>query len=68
MYKILGNIFRKTNLFQCLRTAVSSFLYSTEGKTAGIRMVFTNISLKITEESVIFFSQLVLLSTVHRTR
>ena len=25
MYKILGKIFRKTNLFQCLRTAVSSF-------------------------------------------
>ena len=36
-------------------------LFSTEKrKTVGIRMVFIVISLKITEEGVIFFSRLVL--------
>ena len=39
------------------------FLYSTEKrKTVGIRMVFIKMSLKITEEGLIIFSQLVLLS------
>ena len=56
MYEIPGNTHRKTNLFQCLRTAVF-FLYSTEKrKTVGIRIIFIKMSLKITEEDLIFFS------------
>ena len=39
------------------------FLYPTEKrKTVGIRMVFIKMSLKITEEGLIIFGQLVLLS------